>query len=147
MSTPDPKENETGKGAQPRRGLLDTCVVIQLSRLAEEGKLPAESAISALTLAELAQGVAMAKDPTEVMARSQRLSDMENRFDPIPFDAEAARRYGTLVAMTISADRDPRPRRIDLMIAAVAAANDLPLFTVNFKDFSHLEGAVAVAPC
>ncbi|MGH8794862.1 MAG: type II toxin-antitoxin system VapC family toxin [Stackebrandtia sp.] len=133
--------------APHERGLLDTCVVIDLAELAAAGKLPRESAISAITLAELAQGVAMAIGATEVMARSQRLSDVQARFDPLPFDGEAARRYGTLVAMTIAADRDPRPRRLDLMIAAVAAANDLPLFTRNAKDFAHLDGAVVVVSC
>jgi predicted nucleic acid-binding protein len=35
---------------------------------------------------------------------------------------------------------------MDLMIAATAAANGLPLFTVNVADFEGLEGAVDVVP-
>lgn len=129
------------------RGLLDTGAVIDMTRLQEAGKLPRESAISAITLAELTQGVAMAKDPTTAVARSQMLSDVDGRFDPLPFDAGAARRYGALVASVIAVGRDPRPRRIDLMIAAIAAVNELPLFTTNAKDFVGLEGDVTVVGC
>lgn len=67
-------------------------------------------------------------------------------FDPLPFDGETAARYGTLVALTIEAKRDPRPRRLDLMIAAIASAHNLPLFTRNIDDFADLEGMVTVIP-
>jgi len=134
------KRSSSSRSSQPTylRGLLDTCAVVDLPKLAAAQRLPAEAAVSAITLAELAQGVAMAKDPTDIMARSQLLSEIESRFDPLPFDAGAARSYGTLVAATVAAKRNPRPRRVDLMIAAVAAANDLPLFTSNVDDFRHL---------
>lgn len=72
------------------------------------------------------------------------LADIEATFAAVPFDREAARRYGTLVALTIAADRDPRPRRIDLLIAATAAANGLPLFTRNAGDLVGLDSAVTV---
>jgi predicted nucleic acid-binding protein len=62
----------------------------------------------------------------------------------VPFDRGAARRYGTLVALTIAASRNPRPRRIDLMIAATAAAHGLPLFTRNPDDFRGLDAAVTI---
>jgi predicted nucleic acid-binding protein len=65
-------------------------------------------------------------------------------FDPLPFDAAAATRFGSLVAMTAAAKRDPKPRRLDLMIAAIASARDLPLYTRNPKDFAGLDGLVAV---
>jgi hypothetical protein len=126
-----------------QRGMLDTCAVIDLPTL-DPAKLPVEVAIPSIVLAELAQGVAMTKDPEQVMVRSQRLADIESAFAAIPFDREAARRYGTLVALTITAKRDPRPRRIDLMIAATAAAHKLPLYTGNADDFKGLTSAVAV---
>ncbi|MFJ7248394.1 hypothetical protein ACIQWA_27720 [Kitasatospora sp. NPDC098652] len=53
------------------------------------------------------------------------------RFTTLPFDREAARRFGTLTALTIQVKRDPRPHRMDLMIAATAAAHGLPLYTRN----------------
>ncbi|WP_328910183.1 type II toxin-antitoxin system VapC family toxin [Streptomyces sp. NBC_00234] len=126
-----------------QQGLLDTCVVIDLADIAPE-RLPVEVAVPAIVLAELAQGVAMAKDPVDMMARAQRLADTEADFDAVPFSREAARRYGTLVALTIKAGRDPRPRRMDLMIAAIAAAEGLPLYTRNADDFKGLEQGVEV---
>jgi hypothetical protein len=96
-----------------------------------------------VVLAELAQGLAMTKSAEQIMIRSQRLADIKAAFAAIPFDREAARRYGTLVALTIAASRNPRPRRIDLMIAA-AAAHGLPLFTRNPDDFRGLDAAVTI---
>ncbi|MEZ0096295.1 type II toxin-antitoxin system VapC family toxin [Streptacidiphilus sp. EB129] len=127
------------------RGLLDTCVVIDLP-LIDSRLLPVEAAVSSIVLAELAQGVAMTKDPAEMMARAQRLADVEAEFAAIPFDREAARRFGTLVALTVKANRNPRPRRMDLMIAATAAAQGLPLFTRNVDDFKGLEQGVEIIP-
>jgi len=127
------------------RGLLDTCVVIDL-QVIDPASLPVEAAVSSIVLAELAQGVAMTKDPAEMMARAQRLADVEAEFAALPFDREAARRFGTLVALTVKANRDPRPRRMDLMIAATAAAQGLPLFTRNADDFKGLEQGVTVIP-
>ncbi len=126
-----------------QRGMLDTCTVIDLPTL-DPARLPVEVAISAVVLAELAQGVAMTKSAEQIMIRSQRLADIEAAFAAIPFDREAARRYGTLVALTIAASRNPRPRRIDLMIAATAAAHGLPLFTRNPDDFRGLDAAVTI---
>lgn len=127
------------------RGLLDTCVVIDLPDIAPH-LLPLEMAISSVVLAELAQGVAMAKDPVDTLERAQRLADAEADFDAIPFTREAARRYGTLVALAIKANRNPRPRRMDLMIAATAAAEGLPLYTRNPDDFKGLEQGLEVIP-
>ena len=126
-----------------QRGMLDTSAVIDLPAL-DPAQLPVEAAIPAIVLAELAQGVAMTKSAEQVMIRSQRLADIEAAFAAIPFDREAARRYGTLVALTIAANRDPRLRRIDLMIAATAAAHGLPLYTRNPDDFRGLDSAVTV---
>jgi hypothetical protein len=123
--------------------MLDTSAVIDLPAL-DPARLPVEAAIPAIVLAELAQGVAITKSAEQVMIRSQRLADIEATFAAIPFDREAARRYGTLVALTIAANRDQRPRRIDLLIAATAAAHALPLYTRNPDDFRGLDSAVTV---
>ncbi|WAL73155.1 PIN domain-containing protein [Kitasatospora sp. YST-16] len=125
------------------RGMLDTCVVIDLPSIDPES-LPLEAAVSTVVFAELAQGVALAGDPVEMMARAQRLADVEAEFAALPFDREAARRFGTLVALTVRANRNPRPRRTDLMIAATAAAHGLPLYTRNVDDFRGLEAGVEV---
>ncbi|MHC0433639.1 PIN domain-containing protein [Streptomyces sp. O3] len=48
------------------------------------------------------------------------------------------------MALTVAAKRNPRPRRVDLMIAAIASAEGLPLFTRNADGFKGLESAVEV---
>jgi hypothetical protein len=125
---------------QTVRGLLDTSVVIALEQLSGDD-LPDEPAISAVTLAELTAGPLATDDEQERARRQDRLQRVETLLDPLPFDAAAARAYGTVYAATRAAERRPRgARAIDLMIAAVALANGLPLFTRNPNDFDHLQG-------
>lgn len=124
-------------------GVLDTCTYLDLGDL-DPLMLPETPEITAITLAELNQGVAMAKDPVTRAARSEQLGAAIVEFDPLPFDEAAATRYGTLVALTIAANRDPRPRRMDLLIAAIASANDLPLYTRNAADFKGLTSMLDV---
>ncbi|MEV8631815.1 type II toxin-antitoxin system VapC family toxin [Streptosporangium sp. NPDC051023] len=126
-------------------GVLDTCTYIDLD-LIDPMRLPAIPEITAITLAELHQGVAMAKDALSRAARVEKLGAAVTDFDPLPFDGDAATRYGTLVALTLAAKRDPRPRRMDLMIAAVASTRGLPLYTRNHADFKGLESVVTVVP-
>lgn len=124
--------------APPRRGLLDTSVVIDLHAIAPE-HLPAEPAISALTLAELAAGPHAIDDPAERARRQDLLQRIESVVYPLAFDAGAARAYGRVFAATRAADGKPRgARAVDLMIASIALANDLALFTRNGEDFEHL---------
>lgn len=124
-------------------GLLDTCVIIDLPRLPEDA-LPVSSAISAVSLAELSAGLHTTKDPQERALRTARVQRVEAAMAPLPFDTDAARHYGVLVALTLAFGRNPRPRKMDLMIAATAAAHGLPLFTSNAADFEGLQGAVEV---
>jgi predicted nucleic acid-binding protein len=125
------------------RGLLDTSAVVDLALVAP-ASLPAELLVSAVTLAELAAGPHAAHDPAERATRQQRLQWVEATFDPLPFDAEAARSYGRVYAATLTAGRTPRRRLADLLIAAVAAANGLPVVTRNPSDFAGLDGVVEV---
>lgn len=124
-------------------GVLDTCAYIDLDQLEPES-LPVVPEITAITMAELHQGVAMAKSAITRAARTELLGAAIVDFDPLPFDGGAATRYGTLVALTIEARRDPRPRRMDLMIAAIASSHDLPLFTRNIDDFAGLDDMVTI---
>lgn len=77
-------------------------------------------------------------------ARTEMLGAAIVDFDPLPFDGEAETRYGTLVALALEANHAPKPRRIDLMIAAIASARGLPLYTRNQADFKGLEDMVEV---
>lgn len=126
------------------RGLLDTSVVIDLERL-DPQSLPRDLAISALTLAELAAGPHATDNPDERARRQDRLQLAEATFDPLPFDDTAARAYGRVYASIVSAGRRARgARAVDVLIAAVALANELPLYTRNPADFEHLDGLVEV---
>jgi predicted nucleic acid-binding protein len=124
-------------------GLLDTSVVIDLERLEVE-RLPAQVAISAVTMAELAAGPAATTDPDERARRQDRLQRAEAAFDPIPFGINAARAYGRVYAAVVAAGGKPRSRLADLLIAAVALAEAMPLLTRNPADFTGLDGLVDV---
>ncbi len=124
----------------PSPAMLDTSVVIDLDRIPAEA-LPAEQAICAITLAELAAGPYATDDRDERARRQDRLQRIEALMDPLPFDADAARAYGRVYAATCSASRKPRrSRAVDLMIAAVALSRSLPLVTRNPSDFADLAG-------
>jgi predicted nucleic acid-binding protein len=122
----------------PARGLIDTSVVIGLDHV-DTSALPAEIAIAAITLAELAAGPHATADPTERARRQQRLQLVEATFDAIPFDSAAARAYGRVYAEVAAARRKARGRRaVDLLTAATAVGAGLPLYTRNPTDFDGL---------
>jgi predicted nucleic acid-binding protein len=140
--------------AEYAQGLLDTNIVI-LRKWLDPAELPAEVAISAITLAELSAGpheVRRNEEQTDYDEHAERgrrldiLQRAENEFDPIPFDTEAARIYGRVCAAVIGAGRKPRRRVADLMIAAIAIAEELPLFTTNPDDYKGLDGLLTVVP-
>ena len=129
---------------RPPRGLLDTSVVIDIENI-DVVRLPREIAISCLTMAELAAGPHATDDPGERGRRQDRLQRAEAVFESLAFDAEAARAYGRIYAAVAAAGRKARgARAVDLLIAATAASEGLPLFTRNGTDFESLEGLVDV---
>jgi predicted nucleic acid-binding protein len=125
-------------------GLLDTSVVIDWDDPAVAAALPDEVAVSAITLAELAAGPHLADSSAEGARRQARLQQVEATFEPLPFDATAARSYGQIVAAVADTGRSHRRRVADLLIAATAHANGLALFTRNPDDFSGLSDLVRV---
>jgi predicted nucleic acid-binding protein len=129
--------------AEPTRGLLDTSVVVDHD-LIDAALLPDESALAAVTLAELAAGPHATNDEQERARRQDRLQWAATTWDPLPFDSAAARAYGRVFAATRAAGRSGRARLADLLIASTAAANGLPLYTRNPADFVGLEDIVAV---
>jgi predicted nucleic acid-binding protein len=124
-------------------GVLDTCVYLDLVDLDPE-KLPVVHQITTVTMAELHQGVALAKDPVIKAARTEDLAAAMVDYVALPFDTDASTRFGSLAALTVAAKRDPRPRKMDLMIAAIASSRNLPLYTRNTKDFKGLESLLEV---
>jgi len=126
------------------RGLLDTSVVIDIESLSPS-QLPLEVAISAITMAELAAGPHATTDADERGRRQDRLQRAEAVFDPLPFDADAARAYGRIYSAVVAAGRKARgARAVDLLIAAAACAAGLPLYTRNPEDFAGLDGLVEI---
>ena len=137
-----------------RQGMLDTNILV-LRRLIDPAELPDEMAISAITLAELSAGPHQVRpnaeqdlydEHEERSRRTEALQRAESEFDPVPFDAEAARIYGRVTATVVAADRKPRRRVADLMIAATAIAEDLPLYTTNPGVYAGLEKLIRVVP-
>lgn len=126
-------------------GLLDTSTVILLSRLADASALPERPAISAITLAELSVGPLVAVDETVRAARLAHLQQAEATFDPLPFDADAARAFGRVAASLRRSGRKATARAYDAMIAAIAIANGLPLHTCNPDDFTGIDDLIVVA--
>ena len=128
------------------RGIVDTSVVIDLERI-DPRDLPAELAVSAVTLAELAAGSHATADPAERARRQDRLQRAEATFEPLSVDGAVARAYGRLYAEVAAAGRKARGRRaLDLLIAATALAANVPLYTRNPSDFDGLGALIDVAP-
>jgi len=125
------------------RGVLDTSVLIDHDLIATE-QLPDESAITSVTLAELAAGPHATENPDERARRQDRLHWATATWDPLPFDEESARMYGRVFAATRAAGQSSRARLADLLIASTAAANGLPLYTRNPSDFGALRGILKV---
>lgn len=125
------------------RGLLDTSVVIDHDVIDPE-RLPEQSTIAAVTLAELAAGPHATDDNEERSRRNDRLQWAATTWDPLPFDADAARAYGRVYAVARGAGRSGKSRFADLLIAATALANDLPVYTRNPSDLKPLQGLVTV---
>src|SRR5215472_12415502 len=100
--------------------------------------------ITAVTLGELSYGPHATDDPAKRAGRTAVLQHVEATFDPLPYDQSSARIYGQICAAVRAAGREPRSRASDLMIAATAASNSLPLYTANPDDFKGTAGLVEV---
>jgi toxin FitB len=119
--------------------LLDTSVLIEgvthpLDR----------TAISAISIAELHFGVLVATDEDERADRIKRLATIEGIFDPLPFDAAAARECGRLQAAISRRGGKARRRSFDLAIAATAKVHGVPLVTLNAADFKLIDDLVEI---
>jgi tRNA(fMet)-specific endonuclease VapC len=133
--------------SQAEAGLLDTNTLILLPRLREPSALPSHPRISAITLTELTVGPLVAKTGAERAARQAHVQQAEADFEPLPFDARAARAFGRVAASLRRSGRKTAARAYDAMIAATAVANDLPLFTCNPDDFAGIDGlSIVVVP-
>lgn len=127
----------------PEVGLLDTSVFIA----AESGRplrwagLPAASAVSVVTLAELSAGVLAARD-TEARARRLTTLDSLSDIELLAIDEPVAREWARL--RVFLAEQGRRLNVNDLWVAATAAAHGIPVVTQE-ADFEPLHGAPGVS--
>ncbi len=92
----------------------------------------------------MAAGPTLEPTVTEQSVRQVRLQQTVATYEPIPFNAAAARSFGQIVAAVASTGRTHRSRTADLLIAAIARANGLELYTSNSDDFFGLEELIHV---
>ena len=123
--------------------IVDTSIIAAL-KLFDPAELPGTILITAVTLGELSFGPHATDDPAKRAGRVAVLQHVEATFDPLPYDQGAARLYGQICAAVRAAGREPRKRASDLMIAATAASNQLPLYTANPDDFKGVGGFLEV---
>lgn len=123
-------------------GLLDTSTLLLLSRIGDPSVLPDVPLISAITLAELSAGPLVTDDSAERARRLAHVQQAEADFDPLPFDAGAARALGRVTSSLRRSGGKPAARALDALIAAIAVANGLPLYTCNPADFAGIDDLV-----
>lgn len=120
--------------------VLDTSVLI-------DGSIPAEfeTAVSAVSIAELHFGLLVSTDEEMLASRAARLGLIEARYpDPLPVDDQVAREWGRLQAAVSQRGGKPRSRNSDLAIAATANVHGAALLTLNGKDLRIVDDLVDV---
>jgi len=121
------------------RGLLDTSFFVAFERPRPPREAPDVGAVSTVTVAELAAGVALARS-AEARTRRQATLTLARRFDPMPFDERCADAYGMIAAAV--RDAGGRVRQFDAAIAATAIAQGIPVFTQDADDFGLMARVV-----
>jgi predicted nucleic acid-binding protein len=121
-------------------GLLDTSTLLLLPRITDPSVLPGFPLISAIALAEISVGPLVTDDEAERARRMAQVQQAEADFDPLVFDAAAARAFGQVASSLRRSGRTPAARALDALIAATAIANGLPLYTCDPDDFAGIEG-------
>jgi tRNA(fMet)-specific endonuclease VapC len=119
--------------------LIDTNIAIHLRDgdarvLAKFTEHAGSVAMSALTLTELERG--LYKTPALTAMRSPRLGSVMRHIPVLPYDEEAARAYGRIIAQCGWA----KGRDYDRMIAAHAISTRSVLVTNNIADFNDIPG-------
>ncbi|OLT01042.1 ribonuclease [Pseudonocardia sp. CNS-004] len=122
--------------------MLDTSVFIALEsgRPLDEQRIPDETAVSVVTLAELQAGVLAAAD-VDVRARRLATLDAVSDIELIDIDESAARAWARMRVHLAESGR--RVNVNDLWIAAVAASRGLPVVTQD-DDFGPVAGVMGL---
>jgi predicted nucleic acid-binding protein len=122
----------------PARGLLDTSIFTagEAGRALDTSRLPEESAVSVITIAELRAGVLAT---TDLFTRARRLAtiDLVSDIEVVAVDELAALTWAEMRVYLAQAGR--RINVNNLWIAASAASRGLPVITQD-DVFGALEG-------
>lgn len=127
-----------------QRAILDTSALILIDRIPSVELLPRVPLITAISLAELSVGALVVRNDVERARRVAHLQRVEATFSPLPFDVEAARAFAGVAASLRRAGRKLEARRKDAMIAAIALAKALPVYTCDARDFEGIDGLEVV---
>ncbi len=126
-------------------GVLDTSTFLLLDRMTDTALLPDPPWITTVTLAELGVGPLVARSEDQRVRRQLQLQVAESSFDPLPFDAAAARAFARVVSSLRRTGRKTSARSLDAMIAATALSRGLAVHTCNPADFHGMDDLVVVA--
>jgi tRNA(fMet)-specific endonuclease VapC len=96
-----------------------------------------ELAITSISVGELTHGAYKSARPAQNLAR---LDVLLATVTILPFDQEAARRFGLIKASLEQAGM--RLSDLDLQIASIALENDAPLVTHNQRHFERISGLI-----
>lgn len=124
------------------RYLLDTNVCIRYlngrsPEIREElvQRKPEKIALCSVVKAELYYGAHRSHNPQRSLDKQ---ADFLSRFVSLPFDDSAAEKYGEIRADLAGKGQIIGPN--DLLIAAIAVANEVTLVTHNTREFSRVKG-------
>ena len=124
--------------------LLDTNAWVAYLRQSHAGLIarlqresPDDVVLCSVVLGELCYG-AVRSGPTREAANFALITHLRQQFASLPFDYDAAEEYGRLRADLTKRGMIIGPN--DLMIAAIALANDVKLVTHNTAEFSRVPG-------
>ena len=117
--------------------LLDTSILIDIERGMRPLPDDEDFVIAAVTAAELLHGLLRATKAH----RARREAFVEQVFElvpTIPFTLTIARTYARIWVESVRSGRSPGAH--DLMVAATALTLDVPLATLNRRDFARIGG-------
>ena len=125
-------------------GLLDTSVFIatETGRRMDTASLPRQSAVSAVTIAELRWGVLMAEQD---VVRSRRLDTLRaaEQLEPIPIDGQVAAAWALLRRQLVASGKKMEIN--DSWIAATAIAHGFAVLTQDRGFPTDVGGLTVIA--
>jgi len=119
------------------RGLLDTSIFVAREQARPLAELPAQVAVSVITLGELERGVHVAGDAVVRARRADTLA-LARAADPFPVTESVMSCYARLVHDCRRAGA--RPKVLDALIAATAIDHGMPVVTQD-GDFETIAAA------